>query len=305
MTDSQALPNSPTSSVQDSSVGDTLRRTREAQGLSISEVASSLKLNARQIEALESSRFDLLPGFAFTRGFLRNYARLLKIDAAPLLAALQSPADEASIELAPASNAQGDMPQVGRGRFSRSVLPGVIAALGLLGIVVAGWYYDTQRKKTTEDLVASLPVPAAAEAPVAAEPVALSPAPVAASTPPASTTEIPGSVPAQAPGVEQTAIAPLAPQVIQKDAVESSKPVAGADHLVFEFAKDAWVEVKDKDGKIVFSQLGKAGSRQAFGGKAPLSLVVGNARFVKLERNGTPVDLGTSTKGTVARLKLE
>ena len=299
MTDSQALPISPTSPIHESSVGDTLRRTREAQGMSISEVASSLKLNARQIEALESGRFDLLPGFAFTRGFLRNYARLLKIDAAPLLAAIQSPFDEASVELAPASNAQGNMPQVGRGRFRRSVLPGVIAALGLLGIVVAGWYYDIQRKKTTDDLVASLPVPAAADVPVASEPAAV----VVAPPVPASVAETP--VPAPAPVVDQGVPAQVSPQVIQKDVAESGKPVSGEDHLVFEFAKDAWVEVKDGNGKIVFSQLGKAGSRQEFNGKAPLSLVVGNARFVKLERNGTPVDMGTSTKVTVARFKLE
>lgn len=269
--------------------------------MSISEAASSLKLNARQIEALESGRFDLLPGFAFTRGFLRNYARLLKIDAAPLLAAMQSPADEANVELAPASNAQGNMPQVGRGRFRRSVLPGVIAALGLFGIVVAGWYYDIQRKKSTDDLVASLPVPAAADVPVATEPAVTAPPP--ASAQPATVAETP--VPAQAPVVEQGVAAPISPQVIQKDVVEQAKPVSGEDHLVFEFAKDAWVEVKDKNGKIVFSQLGKAGSRQEFDGKAPLSLVVGNARFVKLERNGTPVDLSTSTKVTVARFKLE
>jgi cytoskeleton protein RodZ len=301
VTDSLALPISPTGPIHESSVGDTLRRTREAQGMSISEVASSLKLNARQIEALESGRFDLLPGFAFTRGFLRNYARLLKIDAAPLLAAIQSPFDEANVELAPASNAQGNMPQVGRGRFRRSVLPGVIAALGLLGIVVAGWYYDIQRKKSTDDLVASLPVPAAADVPVASEPAPV--AAVVASPVPAAVVDTP--VPVPTPVGEQGVSAQVSPQVIQKDVVEPGKPASGEDHLVFEFAKDAWVEVKDRNGKIVFSQLGKAGSRQEFDAKAPLSLVVGNAHFVKLERNGTPVDMGTSTKVTVARFKLE
>ena len=65
MTDSQAVPSSAPTSSQDTSVGDTLRRTREAQGLSISEVANALKLNARQIEALESGRFALVvTGFA-------------------------------------------------------------------------------------------------------------------------------------------------------------------------------------------------------------------------------------------------
>jgi hypothetical protein len=67
-------------------------------------------------------------------------------------------------------------------------------------------------------------------------------------------------------------------------------------------SQDAWVEVKDKSGKIVFSQLGKAGSPGSPGeARAPMSLVVGNARYVKLERNGSPVDLRASTKVPVAR----
>ena len=108
MTDPQVLPLPQQTSSQEFSTGDTLRRAREAQGLSVAEVANSLKLNPRQIEALESGRFDQLPGYAFTRGFLRNYARLLKVDAAPLLAGLQAPGSNDAMELSPASNAQGD-----------------------------------------------------------------------------------------------------------------------------------------------------------------------------------------------------
>ncbi len=114
MTDPQALPQSPAAASQEFSTGDTLRRARESQGLSVADVANSLKLNPRQIDALESGRFDQLPGYAFTRGFLRNYARLLKLDAGPLLAGLQVPGSAELQELSPASNAQGDMPQVGR-----------------------------------------------------------------------------------------------------------------------------------------------------------------------------------------------
>jgi cytoskeleton protein RodZ len=79
VTDSQALPSSP-NLIDGVRAGDTLRRTREAQGSAFPKWRHALKLNPRQIEALESGRFDLLPGYAFTRGFLRNYARLLKID---------------------------------------------------------------------------------------------------------------------------------------------------------------------------------------------------------------------------------
>jgi hypothetical protein len=79
------------------------------------------------------------------------------------------------MELAPASNAHGDMPQVGRGRFRRSVIPGVLAALVLFGIVVAGWYYDTLRKKPAEEL--ALPAPDAQQGVAEGEPASVQPPP--------------------------------------------------------------------------------------------------------------------------------
>jgi len=280
-----------------------LRRTRSAQGLSVAEVANALKLHPRQVEALESGQFEQLPGFAFTRGFLRNYARLLKIDAAPLLAAMQPPDSGELVELAPASNARGDMPQAGRGRFSRSVFPGMLAALGLFGIVVAGWYYDTQRRKPAEELVASLPPATVPSVPAAAPPAPAIVQPTVA--PPAVTPPAEPQAVALLPRLTDAPPAAAEPLLAQPASAAQPQAVDGADRLVFEFAQDAWVEAKDKNGKVVFSRLGKAGSRQEFEAGKPLNLVIGNARNVKLERNGTPVDLGLSGKSTIARLKFD
>lgn len=301
-------------------MGETLRRAREAQGFSLAEVANALKLNVRQVEALEGGRFDELPGLAFTRGFLRNYARLLRLDVAPLLANLDRPGDVASVELMPASNAQGAIPQVGRGRFRKSILPGVLAAAGLLGVVVAGWYFDTQKKVAENVTVQAPPVavegarvespPQAQEtAPATAAPaVPMTPAPAPEPAPQAAIPASADSREAVAPATVPPNPAPVIAAPAEKVAeTPPTKPAAdgGAELLVFEFAQDAWVEVKDRNGKILLSQLGKAGVRREVSGHAPFSLVVGNARYVKLQRNGAPVDLTHDTKVTVARLKLE
>ncbi|MCK6374620.1 MAG: DUF4115 domain-containing protein [Zoogloea sp.] len=285
----------------DSSAGETLRRQREALGLSVSEVANSLKLNPRQVEALESGRFDQLPGTAFTRGFLRNYARLLKIDPAPLLAGLQASVTSETVELSPASNAQGDMPQVGRGRFRRSVIPGVLAALALFGIVVAGWYYDTQRKKVADELIASAPAPAeeaASTPPAGGVPAAEGDAGKAPEVTPAAADPAAGQT-------TQTAVPLPVPVKVEEPAPAPAAVAGGKDRLVFDFAQDAWIEVKDKNGKVVVTKLGKAGSREEFEVAPPMAVVIGNARSVKLERNGQPVDFGLTGKMTIARLKFE
>ena len=67
------------------SAGTRLRLAREAAGMTLDDVAQQLKLARRQVVALESDDVAALPGPTFVRGFIRNYARLLKIDAAPLV----------------------------------------------------------------------------------------------------------------------------------------------------------------------------------------------------------------------------
>src|SRR5258706_9374755 len=58
----------------------TLLAAREAQSLSVADVARQLKLSVHQVEALEAGEYHRLPGPVFVRGFIRNYARLLKVD---------------------------------------------------------------------------------------------------------------------------------------------------------------------------------------------------------------------------------
>ena len=58
----------------------------------------------------------------------------------------------------------------------------------------------------------------------------------------------------------------------------AGKAADGMDRLVFDFTRDAWVEIKDGNSKIVFSRLGRRqGLREQVEARAPLSLVVGNA----------------------------
>src|SRR5689334_23402695 len=64
-----------------------LAQTRQAQNLSAADVARQLKLSVWQVEALEAGRYQQLPGPIFVRGFIRNYARILKLDPEELLRA--------------------------------------------------------------------------------------------------------------------------------------------------------------------------------------------------------------------------
>ncbi len=77
--------------------GALLAAQREAMGLTVEQIADQLKLAVRQVKALEAGDYAALPNMAVTRGFVRAYAKVLKMDAAPLIAmidALAPPAPE-------------------------------------------------------------------------------------------------------------------------------------------------------------------------------------------------------------------
>ena len=71
------------------SIGQILRKCRESQQLSKKDVANSLKLGLHCIVALENDQYDQLPGNTYTRGYIRSYCGLLKIDPEVLLERLQ------------------------------------------------------------------------------------------------------------------------------------------------------------------------------------------------------------------------
>ncbi|MDQ3185923.1 MAG: helix-turn-helix domain-containing protein, partial [Pseudomonadota bacterium] len=71
------------------SPGQLLRAARLNRGMSIEDVARHLRLSLRQIAALEEDDYGKFPSTTFLRGFVRNYAKLLQVDAAPLLRLLQ------------------------------------------------------------------------------------------------------------------------------------------------------------------------------------------------------------------------
>ena len=68
-----------TAEAQADSVGALLRQSRELKGLTTAEVAIQLRLKVSQIEQIEAEQWDPAVSATFMRGYLRAYARLLKL----------------------------------------------------------------------------------------------------------------------------------------------------------------------------------------------------------------------------------
>lgn len=289
------------------SPGVRLRTAREARGESVHEVAFAIKLSPRQVEALENDDFAALPGMAFVRGFARNYARYLGLDAAPLIAGIERLAGAGAPDLSPIRNAEGDLPAGGGGRQGQ--FPAGMVVVALLVLLGVGWYFDwfsTEPPPLAELQVESAPV----FAPAPAEPTPVAPPEPAAGPAPAASEASPPAAPAAPPSLppavaEQTAAGVAAPAAETPAAQASAADaVAGGDQLGFRFGADAWVEVRDSSGTILHAGTNRAGSSRIVQGKPPFRLIVGNSAKVVLEHDGKPVDLAPHTRGSVARLTL-
>ena len=62
-------------------VGYTLRQERERQNLTINDIEQGTSIRALYIEAIENGEYDKLPGTVYTKGFIKNYAKFLGMDA--------------------------------------------------------------------------------------------------------------------------------------------------------------------------------------------------------------------------------
>ncbi|MDO8273175.1 MAG: helix-turn-helix domain-containing protein, partial [Gammaproteobacteria bacterium] len=127
--------------------GRTLAAQREAMGWSVEQVADQLKLAVRQVVALEAGDYASLPGPAVVRGFVRAYAKVVKLEAAPLVAmiALDTPAasDATSTTVRrdkPASFSEVRFPTNGK-RAKAFPIGLLIGALVIVGAAAAAWQF--------------------------------------------------------------------------------------------------------------------------------------------------------------------
>lgn len=285
------------------SVGEQLRLAREARGLELADIAQTLKLGPRQVESLEAGDWKGLPGNTFIRGFVRNYARLIQIDPAPLMAQLDEVLEKPVSSLGVSEMTPATMPHSGSVGSRHSKL---VVLIGAGSVVLAALVYFlipgdlSSLRESTQSLLDSLSrgngeVSVSAPAATVAEPVF----PPGATPQQVMNPQVLEPIEAQA----QQAL-PSAPSVVPDQGEPAATPVV-APQMRFLFEKDSWLEVRDRDNKVVFSQRLTAGTEQALSGQGPFSVTIGYAPGVRVYWHGEAVDLVPHTRGDVARLVLE
>jgi cytoskeleton protein RodZ len=305
-----------------------LRKARLERGLSIDDVARQLRLSVRQVTALEADDYENVASGTFLRGFVRNYAKLLQMDAAPLLQKL-----EESLPPPPAqiiSNPIEGIPFPSNQKSGRRNLIIAVAAVLALLLLIYEIYRGNEANVEKEPSVrseAGIEAEPATEPPQFQSPDAMpaSRADGVAAAEKAGALEQKSSVspsaqePAPPPSAQQVPSAgvvpppanPVSPGSASPDSANIAvAPGFGNDggngvHLIFE--GESWTEIRDGRGRLLLSRINPRGTEQVVHGTPPFSLTIGNAAEVKLVYNNKRVDLApfTNAFGGTARLSLK
>ena len=300
--------------------GAELRAARERRKLTAGDVAAKLKFTARQVEALEAEDFSRLPDDVYTRGFVRNYARLMGLEPETLIAPVDL--EQTATEAITAPSAGVSLTRRGLRRW---VLVPLLALAAFLLLVVLLYYGlrqgDNALVPAPVSGVSAQRVAPSAESlpqdlasPVAPEDSAAAPSPVSgqSAASPAPAAEIAavtgrggadGVPPAAAIDTPLPAAPPPRDSVTER-VTAPAQVTTGRHMLRFEPELDAWVQVVDNRGNS-FSKLIRAGTSETFSGEPPFRLVIGEAARVKLTYNGHSIDLRPFIGQKVARLTLE
>ncbi|MES2348514.1 MAG: RodZ domain-containing protein [Pseudomonadota bacterium] len=308
--------------------GAQLAAQREAMGWTVEQIADQLKLAPRQVKALEAGDYAALPNMAVVRGFVRAYAKVVKIDATPLVAMIEV--------VSPTSHEAAPPRKEIAATFSESRFPSMtqrssgpagwlIGVAVVVAVAAAGVYaYQSGMIPATLFQRSEAPASATTEAVKPAEP-AIAPietttaAPGAATAPLQSPSEplisVPppgGTAPADAPtaGAAATPAAttpatavPAAP--VAQVSPPAAAPAAAGSQLVLEVTEDSWVEIRRPGTTPLISRLVKAGNTETFDIKDPALLIVGKPGGVKATLGGAPLALPPVAGGTISRVNIK
>jgi cytoskeleton protein RodZ len=279
-------------------LGERLRAARLNQDLTVEQLATELRIEAKQLHALEENRFEQIGVPVFVKGYLKQYGTRLGLDVADLLALYYKQTTLADVQVQPSRTIKL--------HDERQITAWALAVIVLL-LVIGGlaWWW------TGGSFGAAVPMPSTA-AP-AAEPPAPAPQPREPSTPapeqrpepleqanPAVELPAPDAAPGQSPALADVTEGP--------DDGPADAPAAEDGTIALELAFDgeSWAEITDARGERLLFGLNAAGRNVTVRGAPPFAIVLGNADSVRLTVDGAPYAIPRrGRQGNLARFSVD
>lgn len=111
--------------------GNILRTARESKGWTLPEAEEATKIRVRYLQALEEENYAILPGAAYSKGFLRTYANHLGLDPEEIIGLYKM-----SVQPQTPPALEGPLtPLKSRPVWFRPAVAGVMALLAIVAVI--------------------------------------------------------------------------------------------------------------------------------------------------------------------------
>jgi cytoskeleton protein RodZ len=309
--------------------GGTLAAERASQGLTVQDIAKRLRLGVKQVEAIEQDDFTALPEPTIVKGFIRNYAKLLKMPSESLIAAY--------MELKPEKEKQafavhsGINMKIAEGKQSDKTRYFVFTLLLLIATAMWFFYQNfvqkpnpinpipeivealpefalpvSERDEDAESKTLEMPDQTSDESSAGSEaisPVAELSEPLESNVEPMLTAEN-ATTEATAEDLSNNPNESVDELVNAAETEVADEPSLGKTRLEFNATQETWLSVVNTSGKEVYNKILYAGNHEVVDVWQPAEIVVGNAHGATLTVNGKSIDLAPYTRVNVARVRL-
>jgi cytoskeleton protein RodZ len=295
-------------------IGKLLRDAREAKGIAIEDMAEKLHLLTDVVRGIEQCDFEEMPSRVFVRGYVRNYARLVGLNAQEMLDKFDQahPEDLSHLQIDKSPHLPTDSPMASR-------FAGVMTWVTVLAIVIlfVVWWHgyltrEEAKEITVEQFVETEEVTVQAPVELVPQVESLTPPVLAIETIEEAQAALPknelsepkiglpteavlvGSVIEAQPIVaEPLFIEPAQALVIEEqpvEVVEAQPQVPAVPDVRLKLNGDCWVIVKSDDDSFKLVGLYNNGYEKVFEGNAPYTIVLGNYESAELWVRGELYD---------------
>lgn len=294
---------------QELSVGQMLRQEREKRQLSLEQAAQQLKLRVEILRNLELDQPDktILP--TFMRGYLKSYARFLKLPEQALLTRFEQ---QHQVKSAPVKTMRTFSNRSAKQRTEARYMWLTWLIVLVLLVSLAVWFWQSARENKLLQSEASLNP----------EQMLSTQTPVLVSEPPLSAVELATVEPELTTAVAETlteldvtALPPAAQQQLEQlnqalqqeeavSAVSEQPPQSLHDRLKMTFSDNCWIDVLDANGDRIAFGTKQAGYVMELNAKGPFVITLGNPGVVSIELNDQPYDMSRFPGNRVAKFTL-
>ncbi|MFF9127599.1 helix-turn-helix domain-containing protein [Streptomyces sp. NPDC014889] len=237
------------------SVGRALKEARLAAGLTVDDVSSATRVRVAIVHAIEADDFAPCGGDVYARGHIRNLAKAVRLDPAPLLARFDAAhgGRPAPTPAAPLFEAERIRPERRGPNWTAAMVAAIVVVIGFVGFTAfKGGNDDTGAKGQIGE----------------------GPTPTAGASAPATPRSSKPADPTPAPSDSAIAAAPQDKVTVQVSADNGR----------------SWISAKDHNGRMLFDGLLQKGESKTFQDSSKINLILGDAGAIQLYVNGKKIE---------------